>query len=330
MASRSAAAATRAASPTGCPMSTRRRSAAFVASQGVALQAGGQLPGRRRLPVLRRSRPRPMPWSPASSSTCCRSTAARTAGGRRPVLRRGRLHPRVLHHGEGVPGRADAEPRLRRAAARRFGANLLFPSGSRAIQAAARRSRASWTTRCRPQLRAIPHNAILMQLGLLANSVGGAGRGDRQGPGALPRSSTPRSAAVPPAARRSVTYGASASNPAGDAGLYRRARPRLLDHPCRRAPATASWRTGCWRCPAISSRCRLHERQSRVFRALHTRFHPAARGPGEVADEAPHVDPAEPRRRWPCCTRSAWPLIQEIFLLAMRIPRFSSAAQSSP
>ncbi|MCB9960318.1 MAG: phosphoenolpyruvate carboxylase [Rhodospirillaceae bacterium] len=55
-----------------------------------------------------------------------------------------------------------------------FGANLLFPSGSRALKrqheepAEADAAHAS-------QIRAIPHNAILMQLGLLANSLGGLG-----------------------------------------------------------------------------------------------------------------------------------------------------------
>lgn len=57
-----------------------------------------------------------------------------------------------------------------------FGANLLFPSGSRALK----RQHDDLTMRVNlthpTQLRAIPHNGILQQLGFLANTVGGVGQ----------------------------------------------------------------------------------------------------------------------------------------------------------
>ena len=57
-----------------------------------------------------------------------------------------------------------------------FGANLLHPSGSRPVK----RQHDSWSGQLNlehpSQLRAIPHNAILQQLGYLANSIGGVGQ----------------------------------------------------------------------------------------------------------------------------------------------------------
>lgn len=55
-----------------------------------------------------------------------------------------------------------------------FGANLLFPSGSRATKRQHDAS-ASIDQQSASQIRAIPHNAILQQLGLPANSIGGVG-----------------------------------------------------------------------------------------------------------------------------------------------------------
>src|SRR5262249_9483479 len=56
-----------------------------------------------------------------------------------------------------------------------FGVNMLYPSGSRAQkrqhEGAARHVDLSHPT----QLRAIPHNAVLQQLGFLANTLGGTG-----------------------------------------------------------------------------------------------------------------------------------------------------------
>ncbi|MDW8342662.1 MAG: phosphoenolpyruvate carboxylase [Geminicoccaceae bacterium] len=57
-----------------------------------------------------------------------------------------------------------------------FGTNLLYPSGSRPV-------RRQFDPGIRPalldhpsQIRAIPHNAVLQQLGVLANTIGGVGR----------------------------------------------------------------------------------------------------------------------------------------------------------
>jgi phosphoenolpyruvate carboxylase len=57
-----------------------------------------------------------------------------------------------------------------------FGTNFLHPSGSRPVK----RQHDNWSGQFNlahpSQLRAIPHNAILQQLGFLANSIGGVGQ----------------------------------------------------------------------------------------------------------------------------------------------------------
>jgi phosphoenolpyruvate carboxylase len=56
-----------------------------------------------------------------------------------------------------------------------FGTNLLYPSGSRPLHRQTDSGKAAEISSPR-ELRAIPHNAILQQMGYLANSLGGVGR----------------------------------------------------------------------------------------------------------------------------------------------------------
>ncbi len=75
-----------------------------------------------------------------------------------------------------------------------FGPNLLFPSGSRALK----RQHDGLNTRVNlthpTQMRAIPHNGILQQLALFANTVGGVGEAIRKDPERFQRvhSTSPR------------------------------------------------------------------------------------------------------------------------------------------
>ncbi len=57
-----------------------------------------------------------------------------------------------------------------------FGTNLLYPTGSRAFKRQHDRGGHAVMLEHPSQLRAIPHNAILQQLGILANSIGGVGQ----------------------------------------------------------------------------------------------------------------------------------------------------------
>jgi phosphoenolpyruvate carboxylase len=75
-----------------------------------------------------------------------------------------------------------------------FGANFLYPSGSRALK----RQHDDLNLRINlthpTQLRAIPHNGILQQLGFLANTLGGVGAAIVKDPSASRKSTRPRRA----------------------------------------------------------------------------------------------------------------------------------------
>ncbi|NPA49478.1 MAG: phosphoenolpyruvate carboxylase, partial [Thermodesulfobacteria bacterium] len=60
-----------------------------------------------------------------------------------------------------------------------YGRNLLFPTGSRAVK---RQFEVEKSIQSAAEIRAIPHNAILHQLGLLANTIGGVGQAVKKDP----------------------------------------------------------------------------------------------------------------------------------------------------
>jgi phosphoenolpyruvate carboxylase len=57
-----------------------------------------------------------------------------------------------------------------------FGTNMLYPTGSRSLKRQHDRGGTAAMLEHPKQLRAIPHNAILQQLGILANTIGGVGQ----------------------------------------------------------------------------------------------------------------------------------------------------------
>ena len=57
-----------------------------------------------------------------------------------------------------------------------FGTNMLYPTGSRSLKRQHDRGGPAAMLEHPSQLRAIPHNAILQQLGILANTIGGVGQ----------------------------------------------------------------------------------------------------------------------------------------------------------
>ena len=57
-----------------------------------------------------------------------------------------------------------------------FGVNMLYPTGSRALKRQHDRGIGNIDLDHPSQLRAIPHNSILQQLGILANTIGGVGQ----------------------------------------------------------------------------------------------------------------------------------------------------------
>jgi phosphoenolpyruvate carboxylase len=204
-----------------------------------------------------------------------------------------------------------------------FGANLLFPSGSRSLKR--QHDDAAERDQTMPsQLRAIPHNAVLMQLGLLANSVGGVGAAIMKDPEPF-RSLYARS-------RRFrqligvVAYAAGVSDPramqayvgALDPGIWVTRAARESDR------ALIDRMLGLARHMEPMA---MHERQGRVFRALHTDFILLREGLEDVG--APPVDP-EVRDAIALLHAIRLTVIHEIFLAAMAIPEFSSRHAVTP
>ncbi|MEZ5865369.1 MAG: phosphoenolpyruvate carboxylase [Geminicoccaceae bacterium] len=68
-----------------------------------------------------------------------------------------------------------------------FGTNMLYPTGSRSLKRQHDRGGAAPALEHPSQLRAIPHNAILQQLGILANTIGGVGQAVDKDPQAFQR-----------------------------------------------------------------------------------------------------------------------------------------------
>ncbi len=64
-----------------------------------------------------------------------------------------------------------------------FGANFLYPTGSRSLKRQFDSGAARVELEHPSQIRAIPHNSILQQLGILANTIGGLGEAVARDPG---------------------------------------------------------------------------------------------------------------------------------------------------
>jgi phosphoenolpyruvate carboxylase len=211
-----------------------------------------------------------------------------------------------------------------------FGPNLLFPSGSRP----ARRQHedpADIDHARAAELRAIPHNAILQQLGLLANSVGGAGAAIARDPAKF-EDLYGRSARL----RQLfgiVEYGMALSDPHVTKGYIDSLDPGFWIMRAGEA-ADAGRHEAMLRCADALEGIGVHERQTRVFRRLHRDFAElAAAGRHRKGADRPGCDALVT----PACRQSLRLLhavrlavIHEIFLLAVRVPAFSNRHGMTP
>lgn len=68
-----------------------------------------------------------------------------------------------------------------------YGVNLVYPTGSRALKRQEAGARPAADLAHPSQLRAIPHNSILQQMGILANTIGGVGQAVDKDPDAFRR-----------------------------------------------------------------------------------------------------------------------------------------------
>ena len=209
-----------------------------------------------------------------------------------------------------------------------FAPNLLFPSGSRPTKrqhddpSEIERAMAS-------QLRAIPHNAVLMQLGVLANSVGGAGAAIANDPERF--RDLYRSSARMRALLGIVEYGIAASDP-----RVMRAYIDTLDpgHWIERASvADPEDSEGLLAVAKALEGSDIHERQTRVYRKLSRDLATARevigrlrRGNGSAipANGASALLSGESRQALDLLHAIRIAAIHEIFRLAVRVPQFSN------
>ena len=211
-----------------------------------------------------------------------------------------------------------------------FGTNLLFPSGSRPLKRQ-HEDPADIDHASARQLRAIPHNAVLQQLGFLANSVGGLGAAIAKDPQRF-RSLYRRSSRFRQL-MGIVEYGAAISDPmvmkayidSLDPGLWIILADRTQD-----GAAAERHR----RLADQLEDARLHERQARVFRRLYRDFTILRRTIDQmVADGeggACAVADAETVAHLRLLHAVRIALIQRIFTTAMQVPTFSGRHGTTP
>lgn len=212
-----------------------------------------------------------------------------------------------------------------------FGANLLFPSGSRALKRQ-HEDPSDVDHAMASQLRAIPHNAVLMQLGLLANSVGGAGAAIAQEPERF-RDLHHRSRRLRQL-MGIVEYGAAISDPHVMKGYIDTLDPGLW---IVRAGSTANRERSedMLKLAGYLEEIGVHERQNRVFRRLYKDFIVLSASLAEAREDG---QPAGCGALVTDATKDALGLlhairlacIHEIYLLAMRLPEFSDRHATTP
>jgi phosphoenolpyruvate carboxylase len=200
-----------------------------------------------------------------------------------------------------------------------YGVNLLYTTGSRAT----RREGESIEAAPRPQIsefRAIPHNAVLQQLGLFANSISGVGEAIEQNPSWFQQmqGNSPRLGQM----ISLVAYGAAFSNSDALDGYIANLDPGLW---LARAALTKDvGRADSYRKIAeMLEEWNIHDGQRKVYRRLYNDFvrlraglEPFVPSGTRIGDDA--------RRALILLHAIRIAVIQEIYALATHIPEFSS------
>ncbi len=207
-----------------------------------------------------------------------------------------------------------------------LGANLLYPSGSRALK----RQHDSWSGQINlehpSQLRAIPHNAILQQLGFLANSIGGLGQAVAKDPERFQHlyEDSPRFRRLMNMVEHAFKYSDLAVLKAYidlfDPGMW-------LSRASRRGEGSSA--DELVEVADAMERAALHERLDRIWRsftrdymALAGAFREHRRRTRQAGAEPIAVDAAS-RDIMHQLHAIRIALIQELYLLAMHVPDFS-------
>jgi phosphoenolpyruvate carboxylase len=200
-----------------------------------------------------------------------------------------------------------------------YGVNLLYTTGSRAT----RREGESIEAAPRPQIsefRAIPHNAVLQQLGLFANSISGVGEAIGQNPAWFQQVH-----GVSPRLRQMISlvaYGVAFSNSDALDGYIANLDPGLWL--ARAALTNDDSRADSYRRIAeMLEEWSIHDGQRKVYRRLYADF-------VRLRAELEPFDPPATRiaedagRALILLHAIRIALIQEIYMLATHIPEFSS------
>ncbi|MGQ9371392.1 phosphoenolpyruvate carboxylase [Azospirillum sp. A39] len=207
-----------------------------------------------------------------------------------------------------------------------FGANLLYPSGSRAFKRQYDSAADNIDQQSVSQIRAIPHNAILQQLGLPANTVGGVGAAIDKDPDHY--------ASLYARSRRFralmgvVEYGFGIADPAAlkayidtlDPGLWLTLAARAGDH--ARAEEMRQLAGHLEDNPTHQRQLRIYRKLFRDFTILRDGLERSGPGCSALVGERTRTG-----MRLLHAVRLA--LIHEIFRLATRIPDFSSQHQTT-
>jgi len=200
-----------------------------------------------------------------------------------------------------------------------YGVNLLLTTGSRATRREGEPSEAA----PRPQIsefRAIPHNAVLQQLGLLANSISGVGEAIERNPAWFQHAH-----AVSPRIGQMmslVAYGVAVSNPQALDAYIATLDPGLWL--ARAALAGDSGLAGSFRRIAeMLEEWSIHDGQRRIYRRLYNDFVLARNALTPLDPPESRITP-EARMALILLHAVRIALIHEIYVLATRIPEFSS------
>jgi phosphoenolpyruvate carboxylase len=200
-----------------------------------------------------------------------------------------------------------------------YGVNLLYTTGSRAT----RREGESIEAAPRPQIsefRAIPHNAVLQQLGLPANSISGVGEAIELNPDWFQRVH-----AVSPRLKQMVSlvaYGVAFSNPQALDAYVATLDPGLWL--ARAALSTDAGRVDSYRRIAeMLEEWGIHDGQRKVYRRLYNDLVRLRAGLEPVDPPSTRLSD-ETRRALVLLHAIRIAVIQEIYMLATRIPEFSS------
>ena len=207
-----------------------------------------------------------------------------------------------------------------------FGAHMLHPSGSRPVQ----RQHDSWSGQINlahpSQLRAIPHNAILQQLGYLANTIGGVGQAVTKDPERFQRlyQDSPRFRRLMTMVEHAFKYSdltvLKAYIDLFDPGLW-------LVRAARRGEGTRAEELQAL--AAVMERAAVHERLTRIWRVFTRDYMDLANALREhrrrtrQAGAQPIAVDATSRDVMHLLHALRIVLIQRLYLLATHVPEFS-------